>query len=212
MANMLVLLSVLGAAVDSLPSPSPAPKMVAAFLLASQQLTHAPPHLPLAVLNQYPGKQLRGLYRVCLDTSGQVAAVSVMVSIPGGDDAVTSQIRSGWRYAPQPVPVCFAASITFKIAPGPAPQLVTASELARFELAHRDPYLPAGVIAAHPGQMLYGAYQVCVAVDGRISGVLPVVSIPGADDAIIRQITDGWRYQPLAQPTCFVAGLRYDLH
>ena len=95
--------------------PAPAPKMVASITLMAQQLSHPDPHLPDWFRNQHANQVVRGVYKVCLRQDGHVGDVFPMTSIPGMDQTVIEQIKSGWVYKPQPVPVCTASVIIFKI-------------------------------------------------------------------------------------------------
>lgn len=95
--------------------PNAKGKMVAAFTLAKDQLSHPNPKLPDWYYEKNKGSTVKGMYKVCLRTDGHVADVSPMTPIPGVDAEVMAQIKSGWTYRPQPVPVCFAAVISFVI-------------------------------------------------------------------------------------------------
>lgn len=94
---------------------APAPKMVASFTLAAQQLSHPEPHLPEWFTNQHPKQTIRGVYKVCLRTDGHIDSVTPMTSIPGVDQVVMDQIRTQWVYKSQPVPICTASALIFKI-------------------------------------------------------------------------------------------------
>ncbi len=98
------------------PNPAPsAPRTVASFTLMAAQLQHPDPHLPEFFRNTHAHQTVSGRYRFCLRTDGQIGDVSVVSGIPGMDQTVISQIKSGWTYRPQPVPVCTVAVISFKI-------------------------------------------------------------------------------------------------
>jgi protein TonB len=96
-------------------APAPAPKMVASMTLMAQQLNHPDPHLPDFFRNQHPNQTVRGVYKVCLRQDGHVGDVFPMTSIPGMDQTIIEQIKAGWVYKPQPVPICTASVILFKI-------------------------------------------------------------------------------------------------
>jgi protein TonB len=96
-------------------APAPQPKMVASITLMAQQIHHPDPHLPDWFRNQHPNQTVRGVYKVCLRTDGKVGDVYPMTSIPGVDAMIIEQIKAGWVYKPQPVPVCTASVILFKI-------------------------------------------------------------------------------------------------
>ncbi len=96
-------------------APAAQPKMVASITLMAQQVNHPDPHLPEWFRNQHANQTVRGVYKVCLRTDGHVGDVYSMTSIPGMDSVVIEQIKAGWVYKPQPVPVCTASVILFKI-------------------------------------------------------------------------------------------------
>jgi periplasmic protein TonB len=96
-------------------APAAAPKMVASITLLASQLSHPDPHLPDFFRNQHPNQVVRGVYKVCLRQDGRVSDVYPMTSIPGVDAIIIEQVKASWTYKPQPVPVCFASAITFKI-------------------------------------------------------------------------------------------------
>lgn len=91
------------------------PKTVAGFTLIASQLAHPNPQLPDWYRNQHPAQNIRGMYKVCLRNDGHVSNVYVMTSITGMDQIIIQQIKSGWLYKPQPVPVCFPAVVNFQI-------------------------------------------------------------------------------------------------
>jgi periplasmic protein TonB len=95
--------------------PASPPKMVASITLMAQQLQHPDPHLPDWFRNQHANQTVRGVYKVCLRQDGHVGDVYPLTSIPGMDQTVIEQIKGGWVYKPQPVPVCTASVILFKI-------------------------------------------------------------------------------------------------
>ncbi len=102
--------SVGGTGTDVNAKPGPG-KMVAAFTLIKEQLQHPDPRMPEMFRTKFAGQTLRGMYKVCLRQDGRVSDVHVMTSLPGADDEVVNQIKAGWVYKPQPVPVCFVAAI-----------------------------------------------------------------------------------------------------
>jgi protein TonB len=90
-------------------------KTVAGFTLIRDQLSHPQPNLPDYFKNQHAHQTVSGTYKVCLGNDGRVNSTSIMNAIGGVDESVMSQIRAGWTYKPQPVPVCFAAVVKFQI-------------------------------------------------------------------------------------------------
>jgi protein TonB len=93
----------------------PPPKTVASFTLIKDQLQHPDPRMPEMFRQKFAGQKLQGMYKVCLRQDGHVSDVSVMTSLPGADSDVINQIKAGWVYRPQPVPVCFVSVIKVEI-------------------------------------------------------------------------------------------------
>jgi protein TonB len=90
-------------------------KMVAAFTLTAQQVAHPLPHAPEWFTAQHPHQMMNGLYKVCLGNDGHVTSTSIVKALGGIDDQIMQQIKGGWSYKPQPVPVCFVANVQLKI-------------------------------------------------------------------------------------------------
>jgi hypothetical protein len=91
------------------------PKNVPPYALEAQRLAGASPHLPDFVKVTRKGLgDLPFLARVCVDQAGVVNHVEVMQGIPGADDAIVQTLR-GWRYKPQPIPVCFLSRFVFNV-------------------------------------------------------------------------------------------------
>jgi protein TonB len=90
-------------------------KMVAGFTLIASQLSHPNPQLPEWFKNAHPQQTVKGMYKVCLRNDGHVGSVYAMTSITGLDAVIIQQIKAGWLYKPQPVPVCFPAVLRFEI-------------------------------------------------------------------------------------------------
>jgi hypothetical protein len=95
--------------------PAAPPKTVAGFTLIAQQLSHPNPHLPEAVMASRPHQDIKGMYKVCIKNDGHISDVFTMTGIAGADEQIAAQIKSGWVYKPQPVPICFVAALTFKV-------------------------------------------------------------------------------------------------
>lgn len=112
---------------------------------------------------------------------------------------------------PRPVPV----------APAPAPRVVKTYDdsqaLSMQMMAGNvepiegdDPSLPDQVINTSHGQVLEGAYKVCIASDGKVQSVTPVTSIEGADECIVNAIK-AWRFPRLPMTVCKVQTLRFEI-
>jgi hypothetical protein len=98
-------------------APPQKPRNVSARSLDGQQINHPDPHLPSIVKAQLQSAgtpEARFTARVCVNNDGRVYQVNVLSSIPGGDGIIVDTIKS-WTYRPQPVSVCFVASIEFSV-------------------------------------------------------------------------------------------------
>src|SRR5579859_6620438 len=69
-------------------------------------------------------------------------------------------------------------------------------------IAQPNPSLPAAVKQAHPNETLTGQYRICIATDGSVDGVSTMISIPGADQAIIDHVKAKWRYEATPVKVC----------
>lgn len=97
------------------PPPAPVkPKIVPAFKIEGEKLSGEMPHLPDVIKAQRRGSTVMGTYKICIESSGQVSSVTPISSIPGGDASVIGAVQ-GWRFKPQPVPVCFIRVFQFII-------------------------------------------------------------------------------------------------
>ena len=73
------------------------------------------PHLPAAVVGARRGLgESSFTARLCVDQSGAVSSVTVLAGIPGADADIVATLR-GWRYRPQPIPVCFVSQFVFDV-------------------------------------------------------------------------------------------------
>ncbi|HEX4457362.1 MAG TPA: hypothetical protein VIA18_05305, partial [Polyangia bacterium] len=103
-------------ATNDAPAPAvasaPAP---AAYQIATERIAGADPHLPDAVKRRLSGKPEQSFSaRICVGTDGAVADVTVLRGIAGADDSLVATLRE-WKYAPQPIPVCFVAQLVFSV-------------------------------------------------------------------------------------------------
>lgn len=64
-----------------------------------------------------------------------------------------------------------------------------------------DPTLPDELIAASRGKTLVGSYRICVMTSGSVKSVTPLISIAGADQAIM-SVLKGWKFQKLPLAVC----------
>jgi hypothetical protein len=96
-------------------APAPKPHNIAPHALDAQRLSGAMPHLPASVIGARRGLgDSTFTARLCVDTAGAVSSVTVLAGIPGADGDIVSTLR-GWRYKPQPIPVCFITQFTYEI-------------------------------------------------------------------------------------------------
>lgn len=83
--------------------------------LATQRIAGVDPHLPDAVKRQLRGQPEHSFSaQICVNSDGSVSDVSVLQGIAGADDSLVSTLKQ-WRYAPQPIPVCFVTQLIFSV-------------------------------------------------------------------------------------------------
>jgi len=97
------------------PPPPAAQKMVPSFVFQKDRIAAPEPHLPSDFTSRHPKETVSGAYRICVDASGRVSEIAPVRSIQGADDAVMQQVRSGWIWKPQPLPLCTIHNFQFKI-------------------------------------------------------------------------------------------------
>jgi hypothetical protein len=103
-----------GAGCISAPAPKP-PRNVGPHALDAERIAGATPHLPAAVIDAHRGLgESRFVARMCVDTAGVVSSVTVLAGIPGADADIVATLR-GWRYKPQPIPVCFVTELLYDV-------------------------------------------------------------------------------------------------
>lgn len=73
-----------------------------------------------------------------------------------------------------------------------------------------NPTLPAELVAAARGKVLEGTYKLCIATDGSVKSVVPVVSIAGADKAIIAALGT-WKFPTLPIAICKLQKLSFEI-
>ena len=96
-------------------APAPKPRNVAPHALDAQRIAGAMPHLPPAVIGARRGLgDSTFTARICVDQAGAVSSVTVLAGIPGADGDIVSTLR-GWRYKPQPIPVCFITQFVYDV-------------------------------------------------------------------------------------------------
>jgi hypothetical protein len=96
-------------------APAPRPRNVPPHALDAQRIGGAIPHLPASVIGSRRGLgDSTFTARLCVDTSGTISSVTVLAGIPGADADIVSTLR-GWRYKPQPIPVCFVTQLVYDV-------------------------------------------------------------------------------------------------
>jgi hypothetical protein len=97
------------------PALPPKPKMVAAFVFDRERVKYPDPHLPDAFKQSHAQQTVKGMYRICVDTDGNIYKMETVTSLSGADESIMQQVRSTWQYKPQPVPVCTIRVFEFHI-------------------------------------------------------------------------------------------------
>ena len=88
---------------------------MAPHALDAQRLPGAMPHLPASVIGARRGLgDTTFTARLCVDQSGAISSVTVLSGIPGADADIVATLR-GWRYSPQPIPVCFVTQLVYDV-------------------------------------------------------------------------------------------------
>lgn len=102
------------AAAPATPAP-PKAKNVPPFQFDQAKISGDNPHLPDAVKARYAkaGKAV-GIYKICVDSKGDVSSFQTVQSIPGGDEAVMATVRT-WKFKPQVEPICSVSRFMFMI-------------------------------------------------------------------------------------------------
>ena len=54
------------------------------------------------------------MVKICVDQSGRVNNVQMIQGIPGADNDIIATLR-GWKFKPQPVPICSLSRFVFTI-------------------------------------------------------------------------------------------------
>jgi hypothetical protein len=185
---------------------APAPKLVLYFQIAQDEIDHPQPHLPNWFKNAYANEQVTARYVVCLRTDGRVGVVHSMGGLDVVDQSLMEQIRQGWTYKPQPVPVCFTALLKFQInATAPPPYRVPS--FFGSKLVSPRPQPPPTV-----PRPVEAVYKVCFGADGSVDAASGVTKLEGPDfdDGWVRGLMKrAWRLDPSVAPACVVAPFRW---
>lgn len=180
-----------------------------------------------------PTQTHTGVYRLCVDSEGQVTGAWPVRSLMGADASIIAALRT-WRYKPLALPACTFEYIQYAdgelhlwpqgpaspppgqadtptaAAGSPKAKVVPSILIKKDKLAGADPHLPDLVKARFLGQVVTGSYKVCMTTDGVVSSVDPLWSIQDADESIITTLLQ-WRYKPQPLPICFIQFLEYHI-
>ena len=64
--------------------------------------------------SSYRGRELKGLYRVCVAKEGKISLVAALEPAGNADLIVKEGIARGWEYRPLPKPACFLWRVTLR--------------------------------------------------------------------------------------------------
>lgn len=111
---------VVGGTVSPAPAPAPAPaaapRVVPSFVFDKERLSAPDPHLSDDYKNKHPKTTATGRYRICVGQDGRVNEMSALQPLGGvEDDNIIRQVRGGWTYKPQPLPICTVRVFSFVI-------------------------------------------------------------------------------------------------
>jgi hypothetical protein len=95
------------------PEPTQQPKGPLKYL-DNQKVAGDLPHLPPWVKFRYRSAELSAIYKVCINTEGNVTEVIPIVHLPSGNAQVINTVMM-WKYKPQPIPLCFINRYVFGI-------------------------------------------------------------------------------------------------
>lgn len=99
---------------EPLHSP-PAARVVPAVRILKEAIVRPDPHLPDPVKARLRGQVVTASYKLCVAEDGSVNRAEVLRGIPGADETILNVV-AGWRYKPQPVPICFIQFFEYHIS------------------------------------------------------------------------------------------------
>jgi hypothetical protein len=194
-----------------------------------------PPHkLTLPAELAKPGWGYWGLYKICVDPQGKVAAVKVIsgaaarrsiTPVPPVNnlDQHWMEIVKGWRYRPHQVdgqarPFCYVAKLDLEqpyldqqgrlVLSPEAGEMLRLSDIQK---APHRPTLPPHLNRA--GMVLWGLYKLCLGANGQVT---KVTTMKRADDDGLdiawAQVMRTWLHKPylvdgVPTPVCYVRRL-----
>jgi hypothetical protein len=168
------------------------------------------PLLPPSVRRYYAGRHPAGRYLLFVDPSGRVDGVRAVTSIPGCDDYVIEKlVRTSQSSFNEQFPMRYGVTVGLDF-PGHADGPPTPMPTAAKAISAVPPQLPEMVKIHNAGRILVAAYKLGVDVDGSITRVDVIQSIPEADDAIINALRQ-WRFEPIPLPVSVPVRFTYDV-
>lgn len=225
----IYLLAAVSGAGDSVAEPQQLTPEAGSKLLLSD--VHRPPHkLTLPAELARPSWGFWGLYKICVDPQGQVAAVKVLhrasartsvTPVPPVNnlDQHWMAIVKGWHYRPHQVdgqaqPFCYVAKLDLELPyKDPQGNLVLSPEagsLLRLSDIQKPPHrltLPPALNRA--GMVVWGLFKLCLGTKGQVT---KVTTIKPADDKVDEDWTRAmatWLHKPYLvdgtpTPVCYV--------
>ncbi|WP_146140854.1 hypothetical protein [Haliangium sp. UPWRP_2] len=95
--------------------PSPASVgLLPAVQIKKEAIERTDPHLPDVVKARFRGQVVTARYKICLAEDGTTSGVDVVQGIAEADEEII-RVVSGWRFKPQPVPICFLQTFEYHI-------------------------------------------------------------------------------------------------
>lgn len=96
-------------------SPSPASVgLLPAIQIRKEAIELPTPHLPNFVKARLRGQVITARYKICLAEDGTPSGIDVVQGITDADEEII-RVVSGWRFKPQPVPICFMQNFEYHI-------------------------------------------------------------------------------------------------
>ena len=197
-----------------------------------------PPHkLTLPAELAKPGWGFWGLYKICVDPQGKVAAVKILRAAAAHESVTPAppvnnldqhwiEIVKGWQYRPHQVggqarPFCYVAKLDleqpFKDKQG---YLQLLSSEAGSLLRLSDTQMPPLGLTLPPhlnraGMVIWGLYKLCLGTKGEVTKVTTIKPAHDGVDADWIPVLSTWRHKPYLvdgtpTPVCYVT--RVEVH
>ena len=94
--------------------PPPGAKNKPPAALAGDAVSRPMPHLSDLTKIRNNGRTVEWQAKMCVDTDGRVASISVLKTFVGADPDIDNVVRV-WTFRPQPEPICTLVRFVFKI-------------------------------------------------------------------------------------------------